>query len=156
MDPITILGITTAIVQLVDFCHGVIGESYQIISNSAQMPMQLEKLSELGTSDNALCDKLLGTIVSRQPRGDDEALLQKVVESLQTSLNALHNILDRFTSVPSGGLKSSAKAVTVALKARWKRSDIERIAEDIERAQARLSNVLLHLVRSVLDLTSVG
>ena len=97
MDPLTVLGLASGVVQLIDFSSGVVRESYRLIKSSRDTPIASSKLSEIRITNTKLCANLLFTLDAQKPLSEDDALLETAIETCQSRLADLDATLEQLT-----------------------------------------------------------
>jgi hypothetical protein len=148
MEPLTILGLASNLIQLLEFSSSVLGEAHRLIRSSRDTTKRYTKLLELSTLNNSICGRLKEHLSAGQTLDTDDKLLLTAVEACESSLKELDNALQklRVDSRPDG-TKPLKDVFLVVIKAHFKREDIEGMLKNVECAQGQLSNVLLNLIR---------
>lgn len=154
MDPLTALGLASNIVQIISFTAEVLTETHRLVqSPSGSLPSR-EDLALLAKQQKAACERILSdaaTDPNKDPNNVDqnEADLHTLAKSCADEAGKLVDILDSLAVKPrDNGKRRLGSALWCVTKAKWKRSDIEKIQKNLESYQKQLDRTLLRIIRA--------
>jgi N-terminal domain on NACHT_NTPase and P-loop NTPases len=146
MDPITCLGIASALVQFVDFGTKIISEAkelYTSVHGASAENFELESI----TSDLSQLSKKLSLPTSGEQVTDDEKELRKVAGSCKEVANELLEALHEIKVV---GAHRKWQSFRQALRNVMKREKIQSISARLERLQKQVQLRLINILRYVI------
>lgn len=148
LEPLTALGLAGNVVQLVDFAASLLKESYRIVGSAANRLPANAQLGELATAQRAISERIDAYDLQKRPLDAEETAVQDAVQRCTGKASDLIALLERL-EVPyrSDGSLSRRKQITVVLKTRMKRAEIETLSGELEAAQNTLTAALLSLLR---------
>ncbi|KAJ4245774.1 hypothetical protein NW762_013898 [Fusarium torreyae] len=145
MDPVSILGVTAATIQFVDFGQRLFSETWQIYRSASGQTLQLHNLSAVSSD----ISKLSTTVKeSFQIREQDTSPLEGPDEQLQRLCQECDDIAIDILAVirKVGGQferelatdKSVGECFRAALKSWWERDEITKIGDRLEKVHQEI------------------
>ena len=159
LDPLTAIGLASAIVQFVACGSKVIGMASEIYKSADGTLKENVELENWTTKVDQLSDRiLLPSTVTSSDEGisDDEKLLTELAKTSKGVAGELLSLLHDLRSVRSGSHKkweSLRKAVSAQTP--WNKDKIQRLESKLKGLREEISHRLIIMIRCVLQVFSV-
>lgn len=145
LDPLSAIGLASAIVQFVDFSGRLISETREIYGAGKGLLKQNQELEEITQDLKKFCQDLTPDQPEQAPApSDDEVVLQEISKTCKDIAVELLLVLDK---LKAKGRYEKFESFKKALRSALKREKIEEIKARIDRAQAQLHLRLIALVK---------
>ncbi|KAM0415928.1 hypothetical protein ACHAPT_013081 [Fusarium lateritium] len=142
MDPITALQVASAIIGIVDFGTRLLSETYEIYQSSGHTERAVA-LSTLSDELNGLGQQLQGRLqsASGRPSSVSDKTLQSLSARCVEASAKLHLAIRDLQASPSGSsrISTAANSFAAALKAVWKKSEIESLKEELTEIRSQIT-----------------
>lgn len=141
MDPLTAIGLASAVIQFIDFGIKIAARLDDLnSSNSSQVPKSLQAIStQLPLLVSSLGRMKTDSQINRLDF-DSKCILRGVVAGCMTQIERIEDIIEKISAAPGDSFKVKIKKVFVALKCDEKVWEIER------NLQTYVSVLILHHV----------
>jgi hypothetical protein len=142
MDPVSILGVAAATVQFVDFGQRLFSETWQIYRSASGQTLRLQNLTAISADISQLSTTVKEALQTQGQdtttlKGPDEELLRlcRECDSIATKiLDAMPRVGRQFEK-QLATQKSVGECFRAALKSWWRRDEIDRINERLDKVR---------------------
>lgn len=154
LDPLTALGLASNIVQIITFTAEVLGETHRLVQSTSGAVPSCEDIARLAKQQELACQQILSESPADSTKDPDqvdqnEVDLQTLAKSCADEARKLVAILDSLTvKGREDGRKRLGSALWCVARAKWKRSEIEKIQKNLESYQKQLDRSLLRIIRA--------
>lgn len=159
LDPLTAIGLASAIVQFVACGCKVIGIASEMYKSADGALKDNAELEDWTTKIDILSDRILlpSTVTASGGEiADDEKALSELASTSKVAAGELLSLLQDLRSVRSGSQKrweSLRKAVSA--QSPWNKDKIQRLESKLKGLQEEISHRLVVMIRHVLKISNV-
>ena len=145
LDPLSAIGLASAIVQFIDFSGSLISETREIYGAGKGSLKQHEELAAITQDLKNLCQNLTPPQTRQAPSpSEDELALEEISKTCKDVAGEILLVLEK---LKAKGKYEKFESFKTALKSALKREKIEEIKARIDRAQAQLQLRLIALIK---------
>jgi hypothetical protein len=142
MDPLSAIGLASAIITFIDFGCGLVGDAHEIYRSANGLNQGLEEIGVACERSN----KIAQSIRSRVNTTDDVDLHDLAESCLETS-NAITNALDEMRAEPRGKRAGKRQSLYKAFVQYRGRKEVEDLNERLQQHKQDLSHRLTFMTR---------
>lgn len=135
MDPLTVAGLVSSILQFLSFSHEVLSTSREVLSSANGAPSEVLRLRILITDIKEKTKAASGS-TSTEPLERRETI-DAIAAGCERLADKLLKDLKKFET-KHDGIAGKAHAVKVAVAFTWKRKDISELKSQLLELEARL------------------
>jgi len=142
MDPITAFQMAAAVIGVVDFGSRLLSDTHEIYKSGTGHTARDVELSTLSQDLTALSTQLQSRLsaVSAAPQGPDAVLVDITGRCIEASAKLQKAVSDLQANVTgSSKISIAASSFVSALKAVWKKSEIEGLREDLAEIRSQMT-----------------
>jgi hypothetical protein len=150
MDPVSIIGTTSAILSFIEAGTKFIDLTRELYKSSSGLSKEVDEMNRLYSEVESVALHLQTNAAGQTPATNAQRSLAVASEHCLKACADVQSLIDQLTVSKTG---SRTRSLAAAAKVLLKKSEIESLQNKVERAQQLLSSASLAVIRQVAELS---